>query len=55
MIGVNEMVLRRKELSRSTKLKIVNAIVMPTLMYCCKTRSLSKWQQSKIQVINDFF
>ena len=46
--GLNEMVLRRKELSRSTKLKVVNAIVMPTIMYGCEKRSLSKRQQSKI-------
>ena len=47
--GMNEMVLRRKELSRSTKLKVVNATVTPTLMYGCKTWSLSKRQQSKVQ------
>ena len=47
--GMNEMVLRRKELNRSTKLKVVNATVMPTLMYGCETWSLSQWQQSKIQ------
>ena len=40
----SEMVLRRKKLNRSTKLK-----VMPTLMYGCETWSLSKQQQSKIQ------
>ena len=27
--GMNEMVLRRKELSRNAKLKVVNAIVIP--------------------------
>ena len=47
--GMNEMVLRRKELSRSTKLKVVNATVMPKLMYGCETWSLSKRQQSKVQ------
>ena len=47
--GMNEMVLRRKELSRSTKLKVMNATVMPTLMYGSETWSLSKRQQSKIQ------
>ena len=49
--GMNEMVLRRKELSRSTKLKVMNAAVMPTLMYGCATWSLSKRQQSKIQAM----
>ena len=43
------MVLRRKELSSNTKLKVVNATVMPTLMYGCETWSLSKRQQSKVQ------
>ena len=47
--GMNEMVLKRKELSRSTKLKVVNATAMPTLMYGCETWSLSKRQQSKMQ------
>ena len=41
-------VLRRKELSRSTKLMVVNAIVMPTLIYDCEIWSLSKRQQSKV-------
>ena len=47
--GMNEMVLRKKELSRSTKLKVMNATVMPTLLYGCETWSLSKRQQSKVQ------
>ena len=47
--GMNEMALRRKELNRSTELKVVNATVVPTLMYECETWSLSKRQQSKIQ------
>ena len=42
--GMNVMVLRSKELSRSTKLKVV----MPTLLYVCETWSLSK-RQSKVQ------
>ena len=47
--GMNEMVLRKKEQSRSTKLKVVNATVMTKLMYGCETWSLSKRQQSKVQ------
>ena len=31
--GLSDVVLRRKELSRSTNLKIANATVMPTLLY----------------------
>lgn len=49
--GMNEMVLRREEISRSTKLKVVNAIVMPTLMYGCETWGLSKWLQLKVQAM----
>ena len=47
--GMNEIVLRRKELSRNTKLKVLNAVMMPTLMYGCETWSLSKQQQSRVQ------
>ena len=47
--GLNDVVLRRKELSRSTKLKVVNATVMPTLLYGCETWTLSKQQQLKVQ------
>ncbi|MDA8042237.1 MAG: reverse transcriptase domain-containing protein [Pirellulales bacterium] len=35
--GMNETVLKRKELSRSTKLKVVNATMIPTLLYGCET------------------
>ena len=47
--GMNEIVLRRKELSRNTKLKVLNAVMMPTLMYGCETWCLSKQQQSRVQ------
>ena len=47
--GVNDAVLRRKELSRSTNIKVVNATMMPVLMYGCETWSLTKKQQSKVQ------
>ena len=47
--GINDVILRRKELSRSTKIKVVNATMMPVLMYGCETWSLTKKQQSKVQ------
>ena len=47
--GMNEAVLKRKELSRSTKLTVVNATMMPTLVYGCETWCLSKQQQSRVQ------
>ena len=34
--GMNETVLKRKELSRSTKLKVVNVTMIPTLLYGCE-------------------
>ena len=48
--GMNEIVLRRKELSRNTKLKkVLNAVMMLTVMYECEKWSLSKQQQSQVQ------
>ena len=47
--GMNETVLKRKELSRSTKLKVVNATMIPTLFYGCETWCLSKHLQSRVQ------
>ena len=41
--------LNKKELSRSTKLKVVNAAMIPTLLYGCKTWWLSKHLQSRVQ------
>ena len=47
--GMNENVLKSKELSRSTKLKVVNATMIPTLLYGCETWCLSKHLQSRVQ------
>ena len=47
--GLSEAVLRKKELSKKTKLKVVNAAMLPALMYGCKAWSLSKQQESKVQ------
>ena len=33
---LDDVILRRKELSRSTKLKVVNTMMMPTLLYGCE-------------------
>ena len=38
---MSEVVLRRYELSKNTKLKVVNATVIPTLMCGCEAWSLS--------------
>ena len=47
--GMSEAVLRRRELSKGTKLKVVNATMMPSLLYGCEAWSLTKQQQSKVQ------
>ena len=45
--GMSEAVLRRRELSKDTKLKVVNATMMPSLLYGCE--NLTKQQQLKVQ------
>ena len=47
--GMNETVLKRKELSRSIKLKVENVTMIPTLLYGCETWCLSKHLQSRVQ------
>ena len=47
--GMSQAILRRRELSKQTKLRVVNAMMMPALMYRCKTWALRKEQRSKIQ------
>ena len=46
---MSQAILRRRELSKQTKLKVVNATVMPVLMYGCETWAVRKEQKSKIQ------
>ena len=43
------MVWKRKELSRRTKLRVYNAIVVPTLMYESEMWVLNKQQESAVQ------
>ena len=47
--GMSEAVLRRKELSKKTKLKVMNAAMLPTLVYRCEVWNLSKQQESRVQ------
>ena len=49
--GVSEVVLRRNELSKNTKVKVMNATMTPTLMYGCEAWSLSKKLQSRVQAM----
>ena len=47
--GMGDMVLSRRELSKGTKLKVVNATMMPSLLYGCEVWSLTKQQQGRVQ------
>ena len=47
--GMSEVVLKRNELSKNTKPKVVNATMIPTLMYGYEAWSLSKKLQSRVQ------
>ena len=47
--GMSKAVLRRRELSKGTTLKVVNATMMPSLLYGCEVWSMTKQQKSKVQ------
>ena len=47
--GLSKVILRRNELNKNTKLKVVNTTMIPTLMYGCEAWSLSKKLQSRVQ------
>ena len=47
--GTSQGILRRRELSKQTKLRVVIAMVMPVLMYVCEAWALRKEQRTKIQ------
>ena len=47
--GMSDMVLSRRELSKSTKLQVVNATMMPSLPYGCEVWSLTKQQRGRVQ------
>ena len=49
IVGMSEAVLRRKELSKKTKLKVMDAAMLPTLVYRCEVWNLSKQQESRVQ------
>ena len=52
MVGaLRRQVIERKELSKATKLRIINAMVVPTLLYGSETWTLQKRHRSKIQAM----
>ena len=46
---MSEVVLRRNELGKNTKVKVVNTTMIPTLLYGCEAWSLLKKLQSRVQ------
>ena len=47
MVGVlRRQVIERKELSKATKLRVINAMVVPTLLYGSETWTLQKRHRS---------
>ena len=45
--GMSDMVLNRKQLSKNTKLKVVNATMMSSLLYGCEVWSFTKQQRER--------
>ena len=48
-------VLERQELMKNTKLRVFNTIVVPTLIYGCKTWTMQRKYESKIQACEMMF
>ena len=44
-------IIDRRELSKSTKLRVINATVMPSLLYACETWILLERHKSRIQAL----
>ena len=52
MVGaLRRQVIERKELSKATKLRVINAMVVPTLLYGSETWTLQKRYRSRIQAM----
>ena len=52
MVGaLRRQVIERKELSKTTKLRVINAMVVPTLLYGSESWTLQKRHRSKIQAM----
>ena len=47
--GMSKRALRRRELSKSTKLTVVNATMVPSLLYGCEVWSLTKQQLRRVK------
>ena len=49
--AMRKEIIDRRELSKATKLRVINATVMPTLLYACETRTLLERHKSRIQAL----
>ena len=47
--ALREEVIEQRELNKSTKFRVINATVMPTLLYACETWTLLDRHKSKVQ------
>ena len=47
--AVRKEVITQRELNKSTKLRVINATVMPSLLYACETWTLLARHKSKVQ------
>ncbi len=48
---MRRQVIERKELSKATKLRVINAMIVPTLLYGSETWTVQKRHRSKIQAM----
>ena len=49
--AMRKEIIDRRELSKATKLRVINATVMPTLLYACETWTLLERHKSRIQAL----
>ena len=51
LIGTLRKVIEQRELEKATKLRVINATVMPTLLHTCKTRTLQERHKSTVEAL----
>ena len=49
--ALRKEVLERRELSKDTRIRVFNAVIIPTLTYGCETLTLQKRHRSSIQAL----